>query len=205
MSSFKGSICPIPPSFGLLIVIGLAVLVTTVATGKVEEGSPAIMSARELADSSTDAQKSSDAATIKDHRPYAKEAVGHYNKGIELHEHGFLSQAVTEYKAAIESDNRMGEAYSNLGVIYGAQRKYDNALECFEKASVLMPKSAVSLNGSANVLYKMGRVEEAIKKWRRVIEIDPTFKYAYADLAKALKETGHSDEAQQVLDAEPNN
>jgi tetratricopeptide (TPR) repeat protein len=144
-------------------------------------------------------------ATITDHRPYAKDAITHYNSAIDLHEHGFLSQAVTEYKAAIEADNRMDEAYSNLGVIYTAQHSYDKALECFQKAFLLKPNRATTLNGLGSALYGLGRVDEAIAKWRRAIEIDPNFQSAYFNLAKALKETGHIDEAQRVLNAEPKN
>jgi tetratricopeptide (TPR) repeat protein len=208
MSSFKGHIDTIPPSIMLLMVIGLAVFVTSVVTGKThedaaQEGAP-IFVARDLEKTGAGVTKHLDNdSAIKDLRPYAKEAVRHYNAGIEAHQHGFFVEAIAEYKAAIEADNRMGEAYCNLGVIYGGQHKFDDALACFEKASELMPTSALTLNGLADVLSKMGRTEAAIIKWRRVIEIDPNFKSAYVALAKALKETGHSDEAQKVLDAAP--
>jgi tetratricopeptide (TPR) repeat protein len=201
MSSFKGHIDQFPPAVYLLIVIGIAVLVTTIVTGKPtgeralqgDQRSPVILSP----------QDTKETATIKDHRPYAKDAVNHYNAGVEAHQHGFVSRAVTEYKAAIEADNRMEEAYSNLGVIYAAQHSYDKALECFQRALQLVPNRSTTLNGLGSILYGMGRVDEAIEKWRRVIEIDPNFKAAYYNLAKALKETGHGDEAQKVLDAEP--
>src|SRR5277367_4521379 len=84
---------------------------------------------------------------IKDRHPYAKEAVEHYNKAVKLHENGFVNQAVIEYESAIAADNRMEEAYCNVGVIYSAQHKYDKALDCFQKALSLVPDRVVCLNG----------------------------------------------------------
>jgi tetratricopeptide (TPR) repeat protein len=140
---------------------------------------------------------------IKDLRPYSKEAVSHYNQALEAHQQGFLNHAISEYKAAIQADNRMEEAYDNLGVIYSAQHNYDEAIDCFQKALLVRPNSTVSLCGLGNAFYATGKIDQAIAKWRRVIEIDPNFKSAYHNLARALKETGHDEEAKKVLDSEP--
>jgi tetratricopeptide (TPR) repeat protein len=120
-------------------------------------------------------------------RPYAEAAVKHYNRGVELHQSGFLNQAITEYRSAIEAEPRMEEAHSNLGLIYAAQRNYTKAIEAFNKALSLKPARPKTLNGLGTVLYARGKVQEAMEKWKQAIAIDPQFASAYYNMGNALE------------------
>lgn len=122
-----------------------------------------------------------------DKSPYADEAVKHYNRAVELHQTGFLNQAITEYKAAIDADKRMEEAYSNLGLIYAAQRNYAKAIEAFNKALSLKPARPTTLNGLGTVLYAKGRIDDAMEKWKQAVVIDPQFASAYYNMGNALE------------------
>ncbi|MBX9877450.1 MAG: tetratricopeptide repeat protein [Candidatus Obscuribacterales bacterium] len=118
---------------------------------------------------------------------YNAMAIKHYNRGVELHQTGFLNQAVEEYKAAIESDPTLLEAYTNLGLIYSFQRSYAKAIEAFNKALELKSKDTTALNGLATVLYARGRVDEAMAKWKEAIDINPRFASAYCNMGTALE------------------
>ncbi len=118
---------------------------------------------------------------------YADEAVKHYNRGVEYHQNGSLNQAIQEYKAAIEADGRLAEAYSNLGAVYLAQKSYAKAAEAFNKALALKPDRPTTLNGLGNALYARGLAAEAKDKWAKAIEIDPNFASAYYNLGNALE------------------
>ncbi len=120
-------------------------------------------------------------------RPYSEEAVKHYNRGVELHQSGFLNQAIAEYRAAIEADDRMEEAWSNLGNIYAAQKSFTKSSEALQKALSLKPDRPTTLNVYGTVLYARGKVEEAKEKWRQAIKIDPKFASAYHNLGNALE------------------
>ncbi len=120
-------------------------------------------------------------------KPYADESVKHYNRGVELHQSGFLNQAITEYKAALDADSRMEEAYSNLGLIYAAQRNYPKAIDAFNKALSLKPGRPTTLNGLGTVLYAKGKVSEAMEKWRQAVVSDPQFASAYYNMGNALE------------------
>ena len=120
-------------------------------------------------------------------KPYADEAVKHYNRGVELHQSGFLNQAITEYKAALEADSRMEESYSNLGLIYAAQRNYPKAIDAFKKALSLKPGRPTTLNGLGTVLYAKGKVSDAMEKWRQAVVSDPQFASAYYNMGNALE------------------
>jgi tetratricopeptide (TPR) repeat protein len=126
-------------------------------------------------------------ASASDAKPYAEEALKHYNRGVELHQAGFLNQAIAEYKAAIDSDGRMEEAWSNLGGIYAAQRSYPKAMEAFEKALAIKPDRPTTLNGYGTVLYARGKTSEAKEKWKQAVTIEPGFGSAYYNMANALE------------------
>jgi tetratricopeptide (TPR) repeat protein len=133
------------------------------------------------------ATKTSGKPATTDKKPYSDEAMKHYNRGVELHQSGFLNQAITEYKAAIGADTRMEEAYSNLGVIYAAQRNYPRAKEAFSTALSLKPKRPTALNGLGTVLYAQGHVKEAKDVWMQVLSVDPKFASAYYNIGNACE------------------
>lgn len=134
------------------------------------------------------AEGEADAAAEKPKKKgYSEEAVKHYNRGVEFHQNGSLNQAVQEYKAAIEADGRLAEAYSNLGAVYLAQKSYAKAADAFNKALALKPDRPTTLNGLGNALYARGQAAEAKDKWAKAIEIDPTFASAYYNMGNALE------------------
>jgi len=141
-------------------------------------------------------------------KPYAKEAVEHYNRGIELHQSGFVTQAVAEYKAAIDADPRMEEAYSNLGVIYAAQHSYAKANAAFTEALKLKPNRPTTLNGLGTVLYAQKKFAEAKDMWLRAVTIDPNFASAYYNIGNAYESENNLEEAKkafmQAVGATPN-
>jgi tetratricopeptide (TPR) repeat protein len=120
-----------------------------------------------------------------DKTPYADAAVKAYNRGVELHQSGFLNQAIDEYKKAIQADERMEEAYSNLGVIYAAQRSFAKAQEAFTKALSLKPARPTTLNGLATVLYARGEIAQAKERWKQALAIDANFASAYYNIGTA--------------------
>ena len=135
---------------------------------------------------------------VNDKKPYAEDAIKHYNRGVELHQSGFLNQAITEYKAAIEADGRMEEAFSNLGVIYAAQRNYPRAREAFTTALSLKPKRPTTLNGLGTVLYAQGHIKEAKEKWLQALAVDPGFASAFYNIGNACESEKNFPEALNI-------
>lgn len=134
-----------------------------------------------------DAKPAADAAKPDTNAPYKPEAVQHYNRGHDLHQAGHLNQAIAEYKAALAADERVEEAYTNLGLIYAAQRNYAKAMESFKKSLLLKPTRPNALNGLGTVLYAKNKYAEAMEKWKQAIEIDPNFASAYYNMGNALE------------------
>lgn len=142
------------------------------------------------------AQEEAEAPAVKPVRKgFNKEAIAHYNRGRALYEQGFFNKAIESYKAAVAIEERMDQAYSNLGLIYIKQNNYAKAQEAFKKALSLKPDSAYSLNGMASVLFFQKKYEEAIAKWEQAVKADPKFAAAYMNLGNALENVGRKDEA----------
>ena len=131
-------------------------------------------------------------------RAYSAEAIKHYNKGLEFHQSGFFEKAVGEYKLAIASDDRLEQAYSNLGLIYISQKSFVLAQDAFDKALFIKPNRPTSLNGLASVLFARGQVEPAIEKWQKAVSVDPKFASAYFNMGTAFESQKKYDEALAV-------
>jgi len=131
-------------------------------------------------------------------RAYSGEAIKHYNRGLEFHQSGFFEKAVSEYKLAIASDDRLEQAYSNLGLIYISQKSFVLAQDAFDKALFLKPNRPTSLNGLASVLFARGQVEQAIEKWQKAVAVDPKFASAYFNMGTAFESQKKYDDALTV-------
>jgi tetratricopeptide (TPR) repeat protein len=142
-----------------------------------------------VADESKPAEAKAAAATAPagEKRAYKDEAIKLYNHGHDLHQQGFFNQAITEYKAALAADDRMEEAYTNLGLIYAAQRNYSKAIDAFKRSLAINPNRPNALNGLGTVLYAKNRFNEAMEKWREAVKIDPNFASAHYNMGNALE------------------
>ncbi|HEY9712460.1 MAG TPA: tetratricopeptide repeat protein [Chroococcales cyanobacterium] len=136
-----------------------------------------------------------------DNRPYDEEGIKHYNSAVEMQQAGKIDEAINEYQLAIVRDNRIEEAWSNLGGIYAAQKNYTKASLAFEKALSLRPDRPASLNGYGTVLFERGKVREAKEKWRQAIGMDPSFAAAHFNLANALESEGNNSGAKSEYEA----
>jgi tetratricopeptide (TPR) repeat protein len=130
-----------------------------------------------------------------DKKVSTQEASKHFYRAVELHQSGFFNQAIAEYKAAIELDSKMEEAFSNLGVIYVGQRNYPKAKEAFQTALSLKPGRPTSLNGLGAVLYAQGHTQEAKDMWLKALSVDGNFASAYYNLGNAYESEKNGSEA----------
>lgn len=163
-----------------------SVVKTKGTDGALEQSDPAEPEIK--ADKKTDSGGKKEEAKNQDpSRPFNPAAVRDYNQGVELQQQGFLNQAIQKYKSAIDADDRLEQAFCNLGLIYIAQRNFAKASDAFKKAIVLKPSNPFSLNGMGSVLYSKGKVTEAMEKWQKAIEVDQNFYSAYFNMANAWK------------------
>jgi len=77
-----------------------------------------------------------------------------------------LSKAITKYPAYLE-------AYIARGQIYIFQKKWDKALSDFKTVLRYSPLNGMGYLGQGDSFKGLNQIEEAIKSYSRVIEVDP--------------------------------
>jgi tetratricopeptide (TPR) repeat protein len=116
-------------------------------------------------------------------------------------------EAVRYLTAAVSLRPDSTGAHTNLGVVLGAQRRFDEAITCHRKAIELSPKYVRAHINLASTLADQGKADEAIATYRTALDIDPKNVLALYGLARALGDQGKTDEAiagyHKVLDIDP--
>lgn len=112
---------------------------------------------------------------------------------------GFNKQAEVQLNAAVELQSDNAEIHNNLGVVRRKLRKFDEALECFDKALALAPKYAGAMFNRATALNDMGEIEDAKNAYRETIALDDTHAGAYRQLAELIDFSGPDKLYRQML------
>ena len=112
------------------------------------------------------------------------DSLGKYYQGINRH------KAIEEFNRALELDPNFGIALNRLGYVYTGLEDYEKAIECFKKYASLYPLDANPLDSWAESYFKMGRLDEAIAKYKEAIIVKPDHYNTYWKIGYiyALKE-----------------
>jgi len=84
---------------------------------------------------------------------------------------------------------------NSLADAYYSARKFDQAREYYEKASVLDPKSIKAYEAMAQMAGDSGDWEQAIGYDQKIIALDPHLSQPYLDLGDAFRSLGRSTQA----------
>ncbi len=103
-----------------------------------------------------------------------------YDKAIEKLEYA--------YKNGLDDDDlkeTLARAYNNKAyALYQAGNNLDEGLSLIDKAIQLLPGSGIILGTKAELLYKLGRYEEAHKYITRALELEPEYEEMKQDLVR---------------------
>jgi len=92
-------------------------------------------------------------------------------------------QAVEEYKKVLELDPNYGWALNELAYMYTDIEEFDQAAEYFQRYADISPGDANPVDSMGELNFRMGRLDEAIDKYKEALEIKPDFYYAYWEIA----------------------
>jgi tetratricopeptide (TPR) repeat protein len=93
-----------------------------------------------------------------------------------------------------------GREWSNKGISLDSLGRYEEAIQCYDKAIELDPRWAGAWIGKANSLNNLGRYEEAIHWCDKAIEVEPRYTFAWNNKGNALNSLGRYEEAIQCYD-----
>ncbi len=114
-------------------------------------------------------------------------AKAYFIKGFAYKENGDTAKALSSFQTAIEINADYYDAYIQLGNIETA-RKHSIALQYYNNALRLSPKSTEALYNRGLLFQNMGALDQAIEDYNTILKIDNSdasahFNLGYIDLA----------------------
>ncbi len=102
---------------------------------------------------------------------------------------------VTAYKVRLAGDPHNAGLHNNLGNAYVLQNYLDLALEEFETATQLEPRSPIPWNNIGTTYRQMGDLREARNAFEKALELDDRYALAYYNLGTVHDQQGNYDKA----------
>jgi len=106
---------------------------------------------------------------------YPREKIAYFWQGVHYRWREDYEMAIEEQNRALELDPDYGGAHNELGYVYLALRNFDKSTEHFQKYASLNPYDANPLDSLAEAYFLMGKLDEAIAKYKEALAIKPAF------------------------------
>lgn len=120
-------------------------------------------------------------------------------RGNALMQDGKLDEAIVLYRQAIAAAPHQASGYICLGYALLEMRSLDESEEALRQAAALQPRNADARFMMGNIAQQRGDDAGVVRELGAVLDIDPAFEYAYADLCLALFRLGQIDRAHEVV------
>lgn len=118
-------------------------------------------------------------------------------------EAGEVEKAKEEVKLAINFDEMLLPGYAALGRICILQKKYDQAVDSYQKAVNLMPSAAFLHIGLGVAYHSMGDLEKAEKAFLEAVRLTPNSPSCYIMLGNVYLHTGQIEKAVGIVENSP--
>ena len=105
-------------------------------------------------------------------------AKAYFVKGLSYKESGDTTSAVKYYMKTVEVNPEYYDAYMQLGLLFSL-RKSKNALDFFNSAINLKPKSIEAHYALGMYYQESDKYDAALKSYENIIQINPKYKEAY--------------------------
>ncbi len=120
----------------------------------------------------------------------SKEAIYHFNLGVDHQKQGDTLKAIEEYENVLKSDPNNAEAHNNLGVIYKEQNDLDKAMEHYQFVVTINPEMEEAHNNLGIIYYLRGDQREAVQEYQKALEINPNNLMSRINLGLIYNERG---------------
>jgi len=115
--------------------------------------------------------------------------------GVLAHQTGKHEMAVQYISRAIALKPAAAAYHSNLGEVYRALARLNEAAVSLRQALALQPASAEARNNLGAVLQAQGKLDEAIVQYQQAVAFKPDYAEAYNNLGTAFADEGKFDES----------
>ena len=117
------------------------------------------------------------------------------NLGSFLSERGNTSEAIADFRKALELSPDQSKDHNNLGKALVQEGRMSAAMEEFQTALKISPDSADAESNIGAALLQQGQTNQAISFLRKAIEKEPRRAEAHLNLGNALFQNGEIDPA----------
>lgn len=100
----------------------------------------------------------------------------------------------------LKFDEKNAAAYNRLGILYAKERKFEDAIECFEIAQSL-DSNPSSLHNAGLIYLETGAYEKAAMAFEQAIELEGDVPSRFIALAKAQEKMGATRKALNALES----
>ncbi len=123
-------------------------------------------------------------------KKYPQEKRAHLLLGNYFFSRRMFSEAIKEYDKVLELDPNYGMAINQLAYAYMSMENYEKAEEYIKRYAAAFPKEANPLDSLAELYLKMGKLDEAIAKYKEALDVKPDFFQSCSSISyiQALKE-----------------
>ncbi len=136
-----------------------------------------------------------------------RNAVDHFNQGVNYQKQGDAIKAIEEYENVLKSNPDNAEVHNNLGAIYKEQDNLDKALEHYQYVITLNPGMDEVHNNLGVIYYLRGDHEDAVEEYRKALELNPDNLMCLVNLGLVYKAQGMElktiDTLETILSIEP--
>ncbi len=140
-------------------------------------------------------------------------SIKHINAGVDLQSRQLYDQALDEYNLALQLDPNNANILVNLGTAYQAKGDFANAVARYQQALQIDPNNANAKQGlqtasaqnqdkqlkdissTGDDLFKQGKYDEALQKYKQLLDINPKNATAYFDIGATYQAKGDLDAA----------
>jgi len=133
--------------------------------------------------------------------------LAHYNLGLAFRQKGYYSEALREYKLALERGEGEDLVLQAMAEVHLLKKDVKAAIELYDQLLTTQNTSPKLWNERGIALHQDGRFAEAAESYRNAITADPEYAIAYNNLGVAAyhaHDTEYSVEAfRRALDAQP--
>src|SRR5580692_6990884 len=105
-----------------------------------------------------------------------------------------------EFRRSLELDPQYAIAHQWYAEFLSWQGRFPEAFAESERARQLDPISLIGATDRASILYESRQYDSALKQWRSVLDLDPTYAHAEHMMIPAYLQLGRYDDAVKVID-----
>ena len=124
--------------------------------------------------------------------------LAHYNLGLAFRQKGYYTEALREYRLAIERGEDRRLVRQAMAEVHLLKRDFPAALELYESLIHEVPDSPKLWNERGVVLHQAGRTADALSSYRQATEVDERYALAWNNVGVVL---AHQSDAEDAIEA----